>query len=91
MAVVIAVWPANMKKLRNCWREKGFSSISFDVKLSRRHDVCSEAGFFCLLEFGCRQLAVSSAPFLFFQPYLPLGDIFVAKDFGAVHLMMMVF
>ena len=46
-------------EFRKCWRAHGYSASSYDIKLNTDHDICTERGFFQLLQLGCRQLCLA--------------------------------
>jgi hypothetical protein len=45
------------ERVSNTWIKHGYSSTSFDIKLSSKHDVVSETGVKLLLQMGVQRLA----------------------------------
>ena len=45
------------RRVTKTWASKGWNSISYDIKISKRHDITSMAGFMCLLAMAVQQLA----------------------------------
>ena len=46
-------------RVSKTWERAGYSAESFDVKLSPRHDLCSEQGFKTLMTLGLKNLKLS--------------------------------
>ena len=45
-------------RMQSAFEEKGFVGFSYDIKLSKTHDITSESGFKVLLEKAARQLDI---------------------------------
>lgn len=44
------------RRVAKAWSREGYSSVSFDIKLSQTHDLCTQVGFFQLLKYGMESL-----------------------------------
>ena len=44
------------RSVTRAWRKAGFAATAFDIKLSKRHDLCTKMGFFLLGRLGMQLL-----------------------------------
>ena len=49
-------------RVARTWREAGYQSVGYDVKISRTHDICTETGFKMLLSMAARFPGLLFAP-----------------------------
>ena len=49
------------RRVEQAWKAAGYCAAGFDIKLSNRHDICSERGMKTLLALGLQQLELSLA------------------------------